>query len=606
MNFRWKLLLSYLLLILLLSFSYFLAFNNNVQTYFLTESRENLLSQTRLAKILAEHDAMAMPPQQLAKRIASAIKARVTLIDHSGKVLGDSEMSQSGLAEMENHLQRPEVQDALRNGTGSSERYSATLRISMLYTAITYANGAGGGIIRLALPLEYLANAGASLRSIAGSAMILSILCALGLSLILSKITSRPLREMAAAAALIGKREVFKRIPVSTRDEIGALATVLNDMAERIDTQMQSLATEKTRLDTILRGMGEGVMVATSHGTITLVNPAFRSMFGISGSVEGKRLIEISRNPDLQSAFHDLTLSGKELIREILIQPGTVTLLTHWVPLKDAGSGDGVVAVFHDISDMKYVEDMRRDFVANVSHELRTPVSVIKGYAETLMLDGVLSSEPERAVRFVEIIHNHAERLTTLINDILTLSCLESKAASLDLHAMDLGGTANKSCMLLAAHAVEKNIQVRVELPDNLPRVLADHGRLEQVLVNLVDNAVKYTPAGGTVRVTAEAGEHVVKVSVEDSGIGIPAKDLPRIFERFYRVDEGRSRDQGGTGLGLAIVKHIIQLHGGEMTVSSVPGSGSTFSFTLMIADQEPVGTSPTAPMAVNKHAGNI
>lgn len=585
MKFRWKLMLSYLVLILLLSLFYYLAFDHNAQTYYLAESRENLLSQTRLAKLLAERESGVMSPQQLAERIGATIKARVTLIDHTGRVLGDSDMSQAGLAGMENHLQRPEIQEALRSGSGSSLRYSDTLKTSMLYTALAYSSGQAVGVIRLALPLAYLANATASLHIIAGSAMFMAILLALVFSLILSKITSRPLREMAAVAARIGKSEEFRRIPVTSRDEIGALATVLNDMAERIDTQMRSLATEKARLDTILRGMGEGVMVATSDGTITLVNPAFRTMFAITGTVEGKRLIEISRNPDLQSAFHDLSVSGKELIREIRIQPGTVTLLTHWVPLWTAGSGDGVVAVFHDISDMKYVEDMRRDFVANVSHELRTPVSVIKGYAETLMLDGMLASEPVRAARFVEIIHNHAERLTTLINDILTLSCLESRTATLELHAMDMASTVNKSCMLLANLAAEKNIQLHNALPDGLPRVLADQGRLEQVLVNLIDNAIKYSSAEGSVRISAEVAGSFVKVSVEDTGIGIPAKDLPRIFERFYRVDEGRSRDQGGTGLGLAIVKHIIQLHGGELSVSSVPGRGSIFSFTLNVAD---------------------
>jgi len=584
MKFRWKLMLSYLLLILLLTGFYYFSFDRSARTYFLAESRENLASQTRLAKLFTEHELRVMPPQQLAEKVGRTIKARVTLINRSGTVTGDSDVSQARLTGLENHLARPEVQEALRTGSGSSIRYSDTLNTSMLYSALTYSDGTNSGIIRLALPLDYLADATTSLHRMTGGALATAILLALGFSLILSKITSDPLREMAAAAARIGKQEGYSHIPVTSRDEIGALATVLNDMTQRIDHQMHSLASEKRRLDTILRGMGEGVMVTTTDGTITLVNPAFREMFGISGEVEGKRLIEISRNSDLQSAFHDLSVSGKDLTREIHIPPGNVTLLTHWVPLMVDSSGDGVVAVFHDITDMKYVEEMRRDFVANVSHELRTPVSVIKGYAETLMLDGVLASEPERAMRFVQIIHNHAERLTTLINDILTLSCLESKTAALDLNDLDIAGTANKSCMLLAANAAAKSIRIQNEVGPGLPRVMADQGRLEQVLVNLIDNAVKYTPEGGGVRIFAEQGESFVRISVEDSGIGIPSKDLPRIFERFYRVDEGRSRDKGGTGLGLSIAKHIIQLHGGEMTVASVPGKGSTFSFTLNIA----------------------
>jgi two-component system phosphate regulon sensor histidine kinase PhoR len=224
---------------------------------------------------------------------------------------------------------------------------------------------------------------------------------------------------------------------------------------------------------------------------------------------------------------------------------------------------------------------MRRDFVANVSHELRTPVTIIKGYAETL-LDGALESDPVRAVRFVEIIANHSERLTNLINDILTLSSLETKEAHLELNPIDVSGTIAKACMLLQERAVQKNIAIHNEtVSGSLPRVMADQGRLEQVVVNLLENAIKYTPDGGTVRLYTEDCGEFVMVLIADTGIGIPFKDLPRIFERFYRVDEARTREQGGTGLGLAIVKHIVQLHGGTVSVSSEQRKGSVFSFTL-------------------------
>ena len=328
--------------------------------------------------------------------------------------------------------------------------------------------------------------------------------------------------------------------------------------------------------------MGEGVMVTAPDGVITLVNPAFRRLFSITGEVEGKKLVEISRHPDLLDAFNDL---GKpdvnELVREIFLQPNDCTLFTHWVPLKVDGVRQGVVAVFHDISDLKRSENMRRDFVANVSHELRTPVTIIKGYAETLQ-DGILRDDPTRALRFVEIISTHSERLTSLINDILTLSSLETKEAFLELNPMDVSGTIAKACMLLQERAVQKKITILNEtLSGVLPRVMADQGRLEQVVINLLDNAIKYTPDGGSVRLfTEDIGEYV-RVSLADTGIGIPFKDLPRIFERFYRVDEARTREQGGTGLGLAIVKHIVQLHGGTVSVTSESGSGSVFSFTI-------------------------
>jgi two-component system phosphate regulon sensor histidine kinase PhoR len=582
MGFRTKLVLSYIFLIALITGSFYLYFSHTLQKGMIEESRANLTSQTQLARLLVMSDKQVTPPQQLAESIGTVIKARVTLIAPNGTVIGDSDVGQARLAQLENHLQRPEVQEALKNGSGSALRYSDTLRISMLYSAMTYGHGTTNGVIRLAMPLEYLAAARNTLHGLVGGATVVTILIGLLFSYILSNLTSKPLRDMADAAARIGYGGSKAKIPVGSNDEIGMLAGVLNDMSERIEDQVQRLSAEKQRLNTILRSMGEGVMVTAPDGVITLINPAFRRLFSISGEVEGKRLVEISRHPDLLEAFNDL---GKpevnELVREISIQPNDITLFTHWVPLNVDSVRQGIVAVFHDISDLKKAENMRRDFVANVSHELRTPVTIIKGYAETL-LDGALESDPDRAKRFVEIISSHSERLTNLINDILTLSSLETKEAILELNPIDASGTIAKACMLLQERAVQKNIAILNEsIGGALPRVMADQGRLEQVVVNLLENAIKYTPDDGTVRLFTEDLGEFVRVSVADTGIGIPFKDLPRIFERFYRVDEARTREQGGTGLGLAIVKHIVQLHGGNVSVTSEPGQGSVFSFTL-------------------------
>jgi two-component system phosphate regulon sensor histidine kinase PhoR len=582
MGFRTKLMLSYIFLIALITGSFYLYFSHTLQKGMIEESRANLTSQTQLARLLVMSDIQVTSPQQLAESIGTVIKARVTLIAPNGTVIGDSDVGQARLAQLENHLHRPEVQEALKNGSGSALRYSDTLQISMLYSAMTYGSGTANGVIRLAMPLDYLASARDTLHGVVGGAAVVTLLIGLLFSYILSNLTSRPLRDMADAAARIGHGGSKARIPVVSNDEIGMLATVLNDMSERIEDQVQRLSAEKQRLDTILRSMGEGVMVTAPDGVITLVNPAFRRLFSITGEVEGKRLVEISRHPDLLESFTDL---GKpdvnELLREISIQPSDITLFTHWAPLKVDGVRQGIVAVFHDISDLKKAENMRRDFVANVSHELRTPVTIIKGYAETL-LDGALETDPARAKRFVEIISSHSERLTNLINDILTLSSLESKEALLELNPIDVSGTIAKACMLLQERAVQKNIAIVNEsVGSALPRVMADQGRLEQVVVNLLENAIKYTSDGGSVRLFTEDDDAYIRVSLADSGIGIPFKDLPRIFERFYRVDEARTREQGGTGLGLAIVKHIVQLHGGNVSVTSLPGQGSVFSFTL-------------------------
>ncbi|QEM67168.1 HAMP domain-containing protein [Geobacter sp. FeAm09] len=587
MGFRLKLMLSYLLLIVAIAGSFYLYMDHVLETNLVEESRTSLLGQAKLARLLVMSDHLKLPPQQLAETVGATIRERLTLIAPDGRVIGDSDVSGAKLGELQNHLDRPEVQAALATGTGVAMRYSETLKTDMLYVAMTYGSGRTDGFVRLAMPLSYLTNSSKALHRVVGIAVLLTTLAALILSYILSNLTSRPLRTMAAAAARIGRGESPVRMPVTTHDEVGELARVLNDMSERIEQQMQRLSSEKQQLDTILRGMGEGVMVTSPDGTIALVNPAFRRLFSLAGDVEGKKLIEISRHPDLLAAFNALDAAeGEELIREITIQPGEITLLTHWAPLTVDGKKSGVVAVFHDISDMKQVENIRRDFVANVSHELRTPVSVIKGYAETL-LDGALQSDGDRAARFVEIILSHSERLTALINDILTLSTLESKGLILDRHPLDISGTMRKTYMLLEENAHKKDIRMQIDIPAGLPRVLADQGRVEQVIVNLLDNAIKYTPPQGMVTLSVRPGDNpgFLKIAVADTGIGVPFKDLPRIFERFYRVDEARSRDQGGTGLELAIAKHIVQLHGGEISVTNNEfGKGSIFSFTLPIA----------------------
>lgn len=582
MGYRTKLALSYIFLIALITGSFYLYFSHSMQKEMIEESRANLTSQMQLARLLVMKDKQVSRPQSLAEMIGSAIKARVTIIAPNGTVIGDSDVGPAQLTQLENHLHRPEVQQALKNGSGTALRYSDTLRTSMLYSAVTYGGATVDGVIRLAMPLEYLASARSTLHGMVGGATAVTVLIALLFSYALSNLTSKPLRDMADAAARIGQGGSKARIPVRSKDEIGMLAGVLNDMSERIEDQVQRLSAEKQRLDTILRGMGEGIMVTAHDGVITLVNPAFCRLFSITGDVEGKKVVEISRHPDLLEAFNDLGKPDvEELVREISLQPNDCTLFTHWVPLEVDGVRHGVVAVFHDISDLKKAENMRRDFVANVSHELRTPVTIIKGYAETL-LDGTLESDPARAARFVEIIFSHSERLTNLINDILTLSSLETKEAQVDLNPADVAGTIATVCRLLQERADQKNIAILNETARGaVPHVMADQGRLEQIVVNLLDNAIKYTPQGGSVRLFTEDSGAFVRVSVADTGIGIPFKDLPRIFERFYRVDEARTREQGGTGLGLAIVKHIVQLHGGDVSVASEPGRGSIFSFTL-------------------------
>jgi len=576
---------SYLALVLLIGTILYGYLNHTLKNNLALEIRDNLFNETRLVKVMSSKEIADLDRDapSLAQTVGKEIKARVSIIRRDGKVAGDSELADKELHKLENHANRPEFIQAIEQGQGFATRFSATLGTNMIYTALPFQTTTGHpGVIRLALPLSRVDAAMTSLGTILGASLILAVFCSLLLSYILSFITSRPLRNMAAAAALIGKGEFRSRIPISSSDEIGELAEVLNEMAEKTESQLERISAEKNRLDTILRGMGEGVIVTNDAGIVTLANPAFQALFSLDQNCIGKALIEIARQPSLNNALKKVLDSREELLEEmVLMVPEQKNLLTHWVPLMEEATLIGAVAVFHDITDLKLLEKIRKDFVANVSHELRTPVSVIKGYAETILSEkGNLP--PEKLIHFIEVIHSHAERLANLISDLLTLSRIESGAIPLEPEPVAILSAVNRVIHLLEQKALAKEVTFnRTDSLATIPDILADPDKLEQILINLLDNAIKFTPAGGRITVEASDLGDQVRVDVKDSGVGIPPKDLTRIFERFYRVDTARSRELGGTGLGLSIVKHIVQAHGGSIAVESSPGKGSTFSFTM-------------------------
>jgi two-component system, OmpR family, phosphate regulon sensor histidine kinase PhoR len=580
---RWKLLGSYLLLILAMSGTLYIYLSHTLEKYQTEEARGGLQRVARLSRITAVdaiRDLRSDAPA-LATAIAGVTSARVTFITAQGEVVGDSDVKPADLKELENHLNRPEIQSALKAGEGSTIRYSSTLQTSMLYVAFPLQTVAGErGFLRLALPLDTLKKAKSSLHMILAVSLLVSALVALALSYLLSNLASRSLRTMATTALQFGKGEYDRRFPVRGDDELGELATTMNDMAEKIENQLTLLAGERKRLNTILLGMGEGVLVTDAEGIVTLVNPAFLRLLSVHEEVEGKPLIEITRHPALHESYKIVLATRNERLEEVSFQmDGEKIVLIHWVPLLEQDRLEGIVSVFHDISDLKRLEKVRRDFMANVSHELRTPVTVIKGYAETML--GNMTLDKEHTSRFLGIIHDHAERLSNLIGDLLSISEIESGELSLNLAPLRIAETVHRVAALMEQQARAKGITIDYSEIESAPQILADPGRIEQVLINLLDNAIKYTPENGAVIITAQDERDKLKVSISDTGIGIPPNDLPRVFERFYRVDKGRSRDAGGTGLGLSIVKHIVQLHGGTATVESRPGKGSTFSFTL-------------------------
>ncbi|MBT0663314.1 HAMP domain-containing protein [Geobacter pelophilus] len=581
---RWKIFASFILLTAAMGGALYAYLVPTLERHLLTDLSDHLFSQAGIAAVAVSNETgeLSHYAPRLAAEIGRQSKARVTIIAPDGRVAGDSQVSPDKLIDLENHKDRPEVIQALQTGQGSAIRYSTTLRSEMLYVAAPVnLHNTGIGTIRLALPLNSVDQLKMKLHVTLGLAILFAALIALALSSILSQLVYRPMRQISQLAGEIGAGQLSRRIQIRRDDEFGGLARVMNDMADRLQEQIHSLASERNRLDAILRCMGEGVMVTDNEGVMTLVNPAFCTLFEVQENISGRPLIEISRHPGLNDSFRSCLQKKSEHIQEITIEASSEkNVITYWVPLLDGDNVTGMVAVFHDITELKRLEKIRKDFVANVSHELRTPVTVIKGYSETL-LGGVLTEDPERSQQFLSIILNHSERLAALISDLLSLSEMESGNFSLKLGPVDLGATIRHAAELLELKSVEKGVALKLgEIPAGTG-ILADQRRIEQVFFNLLDNGIKYTPAGGEVSINVASSDNNVTVTISDTGPGIPLPSLPRIFERFYRVDAARSREQGGTGLGLAIVKHIVQLHGGSISVDSPPGQGAIFRVIL-------------------------
>jgi two-component system phosphate regulon sensor histidine kinase PhoR len=398
---------------------------------------------------------------------------------------------------------------------------------------------------------------------------------------IVSLFIPRILREIDAWARSFAGGDFSRRISLSARDEMEELADPLNDMSERVQSKMEEFIADKSRLEAVFLSMFDGVMIIDHKGAILLMNQTLKEFLSVDQDVVGKKPLEVVRNIEIQEiADNVLNLNNRFESREItVLLEEEKTLLVHATPVFKENQIDGAVLVFHDITQLRQLEKVRKDFVANVSHELRTPVSTIQGYAETL-LEGALEDK-EHAREFLRIIHDDAGRLAQLIQDLLDLSQIESGKLSLTFESCALEPVVDKVLAGLKHQAQARSIHLTKKIPARLPKIRIDAMRISQVLFNLVDNAIKYNNAGGSVTVSARETDHGIEVSVVDTGIGIPPEDLPRIFERFYRVDKARSRELGGTGLGLSIVKHIIQAHQAEITVDSQPGHGSTFRFTL-------------------------
>ncbi len=417
---------------------------------------------------------------------------------------------------------------------------------------------------------------------------LLDLILIIPLAYFLARSLTHPILEVAQRAMQLVSSTFGKEVRVSSADELASLSKAISEMGTQLRGKIEEISKEKDYLQTVLRGMMEGVLVVDGRGRILMVNDALRRLLSLSSDVSDKMPLEIIRNAELEGAIRKAFQDGENMALELdLNKSGEKTIEVNVVSILPSGRrmGEdsegirGAIAVFHDITRLKQLEKIRQDFVANVSHELRTPLTTIKGYAETL-LDGALKED--QAFQFVQVIKRHTDRLTKIVEDLLMLSRIETKEFQLKMEAISLRDFIDDIVDFVKEPAERKKISLsRNEISSSLG-ARADRTYLEQVLINLLDNAIKYTPEGGKVIVSAiEKDSKEIQFSVEDNGIGIPKEDLSRIFERFYRVDKGRSKEMGGTGLGLSIVKHLVQAHGGRVWVESQPGKGSTFYFTL-------------------------
>lgn len=490
---------------------------------------------------------------------------RETLIGKDGTVLSDSEVNP---ATMDNHNSRKEVIDARANGTGYSIRYSSSTKAETMYFATVFEDGY---VVRSAITMDRISSILWSYGKIYIFIMLASLLVTLLFSSRLAKVLVKPIKELEDTTHRISQGDLHERVKVHSDDEIGDLAGTFNSMADRLENSFKDTTQKQTELEAMMKSMDSGVIAVDRDFRVMLINPYAKKIFGINRDIIGEKLLNNIRDFELEDI-----IKNKEYQRELTIfWPVKRDLRIKTADIIYGGEHMGTVAVIHDITDIKKLENMRSQFVANVSHELKTPLTSIKGFAETLRY----VEDADTREKFLNIINDEAERLSRLISDILTLSQIEQTRKIRD-DLVDVESTVSQVVMLVKNAAEKKGIKLTVR-GDKIEGLHGDADLLKQMLINLVDNAVKYSGEGTEVVISTSMQDNSGVISVTDNGIGIPKEHLERLFERFYRVDAARSREQGGTGLGLAIVKHIVLRFKGSIEVDSEPGRGSTFTVKL-------------------------
>ena len=593
----WKLGLSYLALLLGIFLAFDFYSSHVLRRDYIRAATNTLGSLTNLVQ--------ARPPRvddpadlRAWTAWVSSSGARVTLISQSGLVLADSARDSETT---ENHSTQPEVQQAFSTGEGESVRPSAMMGVDFVYRAIRYQPAAGQPIvIRMALPLAEIDSSVAELRRKLFGASLLILAIAGAISLIAFRMFAARVDRLKRFSRRLAEGD-FRPLPAERpHDELSELTDALNETATSMDRTIRSLSGERNRSSAILRSMVEGVAVVDAQERIVFSNRAFSEILNLdAAAIEGRPVIEVIRNTALLGLIRR-ALNGEEGLQTDIamgyVQPLTFAITATPVQALESGVAggafivppvpekpSGAVVVLHDVTELRRLERVRQDFVANVSHEFKTPLTAIQGFAETLLSGAMEDSRSNR--RFLEIIRDHAVRLARLTNDLLKLARIEAGKLEVEFFPVQLLEVVERSAETMLLKASQKQISLEVEVPPGLPTVRGDASLLRDVLQNLIDNAIQYTPEGGRIQVSATAEPRDMVVCVADTGIGIPVVDQERIFERFYRVDAARSREAGGTGLGLSIAKHIVEAHGGRLWVESEVGRGSKFFFSVPLAD---------------------
>lgn len=575
---RWKLTWSYLLLVLfslVVAAAYLIP---AITKFYIAAYERDILNQARMAaRMLEKYQEEGMSLTRL-DGIANAFSWRdgvyVGVRDATGHPPATSRWATGGPLP-------PEVAAALKRESKPDIRFDRSQGHDRLFVAAPMiSRGVVQGVVQISVPRVWVDRALRPVWLALGTALLLGASAAWILGAWRARILSAPVLELARAARRISAGDLAGKADVRSTDEIGQLAGTFNVMAEQLRQKLAALSEERTKIEAIISSMNDAVVAVDGQGTILLLNRAAGELLGLPLDARGRRLREILGDHPLCRSLEDTAGRGEDTVEEFNLGPGEERFLDlRATPLRGpAGQASGAVAVVRDVTDLRRAERLRRELTANVSHELRTPLTSIKGFAETL-LEGAMADEV-MCRRFLTIIDNEATRLMTLVDDLMALSRLESKVVTMELAPVQLDKLIAEALSRMRPQAERRRILLRIAgaVPE---AVEADWDRILQVLTNLLDNAIKFTPEGGTVEVSVRDTGGEAVVAVTDSGRGIPEEDLPRVFDRFYRVERSRTREAGGTGLGLAIAKHIVEAHGGRISVQSRVNAGSTFTFTL-------------------------